>query len=152
MSVYEECAQLQAELRSVHESMWRGKLLRQLHWGAKETPPWTSLSTPKSWVVWNDSAVVTHLKESGHKFDDRNVSILDKDPKWFEVEREVREAVHVNTENPSPSRGGGLRHDLSLLYNPVIRKIPRRLNNEGINTADSPNPGEFPPDRAEEAT
>ena len=30
--------------------------------------------------------------------------------------------------------------------------IPRRLNNKGIHTTDSPNPGEFPPDRAEEAT
>ena len=34
-----------------------------------------------------------------------------------------------------------------------MRKIPRRMNNnKGINTGDSPNPGEFPPDRAEEAT
>ena len=63
-----------------------------------------------------------------------------------------QEAVHVNTENPSLNRGGGLRHNLSLVYNPVIRKIPRRLNNKDIITADSPNPGEFPPDRAEEVT
>ena len=45
----------------------------------------------------NDSALFTHLKESGHKFEDKNVSILDKEPKCFE--RGVREAVHVNTEN-----------------------------------------------------
>ena len=32
-----------------------------------------------------------------------------------------------------------------------MRKIPRRMNNKGINTGDSPNPGEFPPDRAEVA-
>ena len=27
-----------------------------------------------------------------------------------------------------------------------------KMNNKGINNVDSPNPGEFPPDRAEEAT
>ena len=45
-----------------------------------------------------------------------------------------------------------LRYNLSLVYNPVFRKIPQRLNNKGINNADSPIAGEFPPDRAEEAT
>ena len=98
----------------------------------------------------NDSAVFTHLKESGHKFEDKNISILDKEQKWFE--RGVREAVHVNTENPSLNRGGGLRHNLSLVYNPVIREFPRRLNNKDIVTASSPSRGEFQPDRAEEAT
>ena len=78
------------------------------------------------------------------------VSILDKGPRWFE--QGLREAVHENKENPSLNRGGGLRHNLSWAYNPVILKIPWCLNNKGINTAESPYLGEFPPDRAEEAT
>ena len=104
-------------------------------------------------VVYNvkrEIAKALIIMESGHKYEDKNVSILDTEPKWFE--RGEREAVHVNTENPALDRSGGLRHNLSLVYNPVIRKIPGRLNNKGINTADSPNPGEIPPDRAEEAT
>ena len=47
--------------------------------------------------------------------------------------------VNVLIVQTSLNRGGGLRHNLSLAYNPV-------------NTADSPSPGEFPPDRAEVAT
>ena len=80
----------------------------------------------------NESAVYTHLSQSKHNFQDEDVLILDKESRWFE--RGVREAIYVNSENPSLNRGGGLRHNLSLVYNPIIRKLPRRISKKKDNT------------------
>nr|XP_054759677.1 uncharacterized protein LOC129265754 [Lytechinus pictus] len=91
-----------------------------------------------------DSAVYSHLNTSKHNFKDNDVLILDKEPRWFE--RGVREAVYVNAENPSLNKGGGLRHNLSRIYNPVIRKIPRRLQDNNIDGASAPiGNDDFPP-------
>ena len=79
----------------------------------------------------NESAVYTHLSQSNHHFQDENVLILDKESRWFE--RGVKEAIYVNAENPSLNRGGGLRHNLSLAYTPIIRKLPRRVSNKTNN-------------------
>ena len=74
-----------------------------------------------------DSAVYLHLKEKTHSFDDNNVQILDREDRWFE--RGVKEAIYVKVEKPSLNRGGGLRHQLSPIYNAVLSSVPRRLNN-----------------------
>ncbi|XP_070401553.1 heparan sulfate 2-O-sulfotransferase 1 isoform X2 [Nothobranchius furzeri] len=73
-----------------------------------------------------DSAVHLHLKDKGHSFEDANVHILDGEDRWFE--RGVKEAIYVHCEQPSLNRGGGLRHQLSAIYNPVLRSLPRCLN------------------------
>ncbi|KAL3972435.1 transcription elongation factor S-II [Sarotherodon galilaeus] len=73
-----------------------------------------------------DSAVHLHLKDKGHSFEDANVHILDREDRWFE--RGVKEAIYVHCERPSLNRGGGLRHQLSAIYNPVLSSLPRRLN------------------------
>ncbi|XP_072174678.1 uncharacterized protein [Diadema setosum] len=93
----------------------------------------------------NESAVFTHLKNTGHHFEDKEVDIIDKETRWFE--RGVREAVYVNAENPSLNRGWGLRHNLSPTYKSVIRKIPRRTDNKGSNISHSPSTGECSPAR-----
>ncbi|XP_065326070.1 uncharacterized protein LOC135932513 [Pelmatolapia mariae] len=63
-----------------------------------------------------DSAVHLHLKDKGHSFEDANIHILDREDRWFE--RGVKEAIYVHCERPSLNRGGGLRHQLSAIYNP----------------------------------
>ena len=73
-----------------------------------------------------DSAVYLHLKEKAHSFEDSNVHILDREDRWFE--RGVKEAIYVKVEKPSLNRGGGLRHQLSPIYNAVLSSLPRRLN------------------------
>ncbi|XP_070401572.1 uncharacterized protein [Nothobranchius furzeri] len=73
-----------------------------------------------------DSAVHLHQKDKGHSFEDANVHILDREDRWFE--RGVKEAIYVHCEQPSLNRGGGLRHQLSPIYNPVLRSLPRCLN------------------------
>ncbi|CAI5669576.1 unnamed protein product [Oreochromis niloticus] len=73
-----------------------------------------------------DSAVHLHLKDKGHSFEDANVHILDREDRWFE--RGVKEAIYVHCERPSLNRGGGLRHQLSAIYNPVLSSLPRLLN------------------------
>ena len=46
-----------------------------------------------------DSAIFTHIQESGHNFDNKDVLILDRDDRWFE--RGVKEAVWERIEHPS---------------------------------------------------
>ena len=46
--------------------------------------------------------MVLHLKDKGHSFDDQDVLILDQEDRWFETG--VREAIHVDIENPSFNR------------------------------------------------
>lgn len=50
-----------------------------------------------------ESAGNLHLKDNEHSFDNVDVHILDKIDKWFK--RGVREAIHVQTENPSFNTG-----------------------------------------------
>ncbi len=52
---------------------------------------------------------------------------LDREDRWFE--RGVKEAIYVKVEKPSLSRGGGLWHHLSPIYNAALSSPPRRFNN-----------------------
>ncbi|KAF3690488.1 hypothetical protein EXN66_Car006161 [Channa argus] len=62
-----------------------------------------------------------HLKDKGHSFEDDNVHILDGEDRWYE--RVIYDAVYVLMENPSLSRRGGLRLNLS----PIFPSIPRKF-------------------------
>ena len=73
-----------------------------------------------------DSAVYTHLDASNHSFDNKDVVILDRERRWFE--RGVKEAIHVQKEQPSLNRGGGLRHNLAGAYNSIIKNIPKKFD------------------------
>ena len=73
-----------------------------------------------------DSAVHLHLKEKGHSFEDSEVQILAREDRWFE--RGVKEAIHVKLEKPSLNRGGGLRFNLSPVYDSVLGSLSRKLN------------------------
>ncbi len=53
----------------------------------------------------NDSAVYSHLEESGHSFSTREVKILDRESRWYE--RGVKEAIYERSECPSLNRRGG---------------------------------------------
>ena len=67
-----------------------------------------------------DSAVHIHLKETGHTFTNSDVRILAREPRWSE--RGVKEAIFVKQHMPSLNREGGLRHNLSPIYNPILLK------------------------------
>ena len=73
-----------------------------------------------------DSAVHLHLNEKGHSFEDSEVQILAREDRWFE--RGVKEAIHVKLEKPSLNRGGGLRFNLSPVYDSVLGSLSRKLN------------------------
>ena len=73
-----------------------------------------------------DSAVYTHLDTTNHSFDNKDVVILDRERRWFE--RGVKEAIHVQKEQPSLNRGGGLRHNLAGAYNSIIKNIPKKFD------------------------
>ncbi|KAF3690497.1 hypothetical protein EXN66_Car006170 [Channa argus] len=67
-----------------------------------------------------ESAVHLHQKDKGHYFEDDNVPILDIN-RWYE--RVIYDTVYVHMENPSLSRRGGLRLNLS----PIFPSIPRKF-------------------------
>ena len=73
-----------------------------------------------------ESAVYAHMNSKKHSFKNQEVNILDREGKWFE--RGVKEAIYVTREEPSLNRGGGLRHNLSKVNSPAIKKIPRKFN------------------------
>lgn len=50
--------------------------------------------------------------------------IIEKENKWFE--RGIREAIHVQVENPSLSRGEGLVHNPSPIYQTALSSVPLR--------------------------
>lgn len=55
-----------------------------------------------------------------------NVSIFDREDKWFE--RGVKEAIYDHCEQPSFISGHGLQHQLSPTYNGVLKFLLRCLN------------------------
>ena len=72
-----------------------------------------------------NSAIYTHLQESGHSFKDSDIVILDRENRWFE--RGVREAIYERVENPSLNKPGGLRFKLSHVWDQALGYIPSRL-------------------------
>ena len=89
--------------------------------------------TPSSAGEAFDSAVFTHLQTSDHSFDIKDVTILDREDRWFE--RGVKESVWERIENPSLNRRGGLRFKLSRAWDKSIRGQPRRLVNPDLTQA-----------------
>ena len=53
-----------------------------------------------------------------HSFSQDNVSVLDREPKWFQ--RGVKEAVHIAASRPSLKRDRG-RHILPAAYNSLVQ-------------------------------
>ena len=72
-----------------------------------------------------DSAVYTHISQTGHIISDKDVKILSKEENWYK--RGVKEAVFERLENPSLNRRGGLRHNLSHTWDRALRATPRCL-------------------------
>ena len=75
-----------------------------------------------------DSAIYTHAKTSGHQIDTEDVTILDREERWFE--RGVREAIWERVEKPSLNKRGGLRFQLSHAWDSSIINIPCRLTRD----------------------
>ena len=82
-----------------------------------------------------NSAVYTHLKDSGHSFGFEDVVILDKEDKWHE--RGVKEAIWERVERPSLNKSGGLRFQLSHTWDRALRGIPSRLHQSRDPTSSS---------------
>ena len=72
-----------------------------------------------------DSAIYSHLQESGHSFSDSDLVILDREDRWFE--RGVRESIYERVEKPSLNKPGGLRFNLSHVWDRTLEDIPSRL-------------------------
>ncbi len=70
----------------------------------------------------NDSAVYSHLDTSGHSFTNRDVRIIDVEPRW--LERGIKEAIYARAASPSLNRDGGLRYHLSGTWNRAVRGLP----------------------------
>ena len=75
-----------------------------------------------------NSAVYTHIKNSGHIFNPEEVVVLDKEERWFE--RGVREAIWERVEQPSLNKKGGLRFLLSHAWDRALKDILRRLSHD----------------------
>ena len=73
------------------------------------------------------SAVFEHMRESGHSFNNQDVDILSREPRWFE--RGVKEAIYVKTMNPSLNKHGGVRHKLSSAWNENLASIVKSRDN-----------------------
>ena len=92
----------------------------------------------RNWSCSNEaqnSAVYTHLKDSGHSFKTQDIVILDKEPRWHE--RGVREAVWERIEQPSLNKKGGLRFQLSRAWDGALRQVPGRLSHDLPNGSSS---------------
>ena len=63
------------------------------------------------------SPVGLHMNEQRHKFQEKEVKIVDRESRWFE--RGVREAIHIRSRSPSLNRDQG-RHLLPPIYNSII--------------------------------
>ena len=72
-----------------------------------------------------DSAIYSHLQESGHSFSDSDLVILDREDRWFE--RGVRESIYERVEKPLLNKPGGLRFNLSHVWDRTLEDIPSRL-------------------------
>ncbi len=64
------------------------------------------------------SPVVQHNKSTGHKVNDKNVRILEKEDNWFR--RGVKEAIYIKANNSTLNRDQG-RHHLPAVYERTIR-------------------------------
>ena len=63
------------------------------------------------------SPVGAHLHTQKHGFETDNISVLDRDNRWFQ--RGVKEAIHIAAQNPTLNRDRG-RHVLPPVYGTLI--------------------------------
>ena len=63
------------------------------------------------------SPVGAHLHSHHHSFEADNISVLDRDSRWFQ--RGVKEAIHIAATSPTLNRDRG-RHVLPAVYNSLI--------------------------------
>ena len=63
------------------------------------------------------SPVGAHLQAQDHAFEADNISVLDRESRWFQ--RGVKEAIHIAAQNPTLNRDRG-RHVLPAVYNSLI--------------------------------
>lgn len=66
-----------------------------------------------------DSPVGQHMRDNLHELEQSNVTILDRESRWFE--RGVREAIEIRGRSPSLNRDQG-RHQLPNIYNSLIQQ------------------------------
>ena len=72
------------------------------------------------------SAVFSHITETGHKFDDCNIVILDCEQCWYE--RGVREAIYECIEQLSMNKWGGLSFSLSRTWDRALKQVQCHLS------------------------
>ena len=66
-----------------------------------------------------NSAVLAHIKKTGHQFDWQNTKILDRSDEW--LERGMREAMQIYIHPASLNRDSG-RYDLPTTYYKLLHK------------------------------
>ena len=74
-------------------------------------------------VAIPESAVFTHLKATGHSFNNN-----DRESRWFE--RGVKEAIWERVEKPTLNRRGGLRFQLSHAWDRILQEVQSRLSRD----------------------
>ena len=79
-----------------------------------------------------DSAVYTHLKNTGHSFQDKNVKVLDREHRWYE--RGVKEAIWERVEKPTLNKRGGLRHKLSRAWDRGTKLLSCHLVSDSVDS------------------
>ena len=75
------------------------------------------------------SPVGEHLADRGHHFDQDNVNVLDREPRWFQ--RGVKEAIHIAAGNPTLNRDRG-RHNLPAVYHSLVQSHCREFAHGGV--------------------
>ena len=67
------------------------------------------------------SALRQHAHETGHTFDEKSITFLDRGRSKPELR--VREACHIRTLGPSLNGGGGTAHDLPHIWDQTLKEI-----------------------------
>ena len=75
-----------------------------------------------------NSAVYLRIKETGHSFNIKDATILDKEEQWHR--RGIMEAIWERVEEPSLNKKEGLRYNLSHAWDRAIKLIPGRLSHD----------------------
>ena len=70
---------------------------------------------------FQDSAICTHSKQSGCHFNSEDITILDKEEKWFKRDLEV---IWERVKQPSLNKKGGLCFLLSHTWDPILKQLP----------------------------
>ena len=71
--------------------------------------------------VTYDSAIFTHMKETGHTVAITDFRVLDKEEDWHR--RGVKEAIWEHIKEPSLNKKGGLRFNLSHTWDRALQQF-----------------------------